>query len=110
MLHDALGGGGVLLCGGDRQTGQRGGVGRCRVKLRRRVLCGLLLRRFLKIRVLLPLADTLGRLLGFVDFNSPVAGHFLRDFIAGFILFYGASPPIRALARAQYSLFSSMPI
>ena len=110
MLYDALGGGGVPFCGGDGQTGQRGGVGSNRVKLRRRVLRGLLLRRFLKIRVLLPLADTLCGLLGFVDFDSPVAGHFLRDLIPHFILLYGASPPIRTLARAQYSLFSSMPM
>lgn len=35
---------------------------------------------------------------------------FLRDFITRLILSYGSTPPIRAPARAQYSLLISMPI
>ena len=38
---------------------------------------------FLKIRVLRPLADTFRVSRGLIFCDSPVAGHFLRDFIAG---------------------------
>ena len=65
-----------------RRVGKRDCI-RYRVKLCRRVLCCLLLRGFLKIRVLRPFADTPGGLLCFVYFYKPVAGHFLRDFITG---------------------------
>ena len=47
---------------------------------------------------------------GGVYLNGSLAGHFLRDFLTRFILFYLSVPPIRALARAQYSAFISMPI
>ena len=77
----------------------------------RRVLCGLLLRRFLKIRVLYALADKLAFARGLVLLGQPVAAHFLRDFVAGLHrVFQVLSPPIRALARAQYSMLISMPI
>ena len=98
--------GSVLLRWGG---GGGGGGGRYTLKLRL-VLCGLLLLGLLKIRVLFPFTDTLGGLLCFVYLDKPVAGHFLRDFITRLILSYGCTPPIRALARAQYSIFSSIPI
>ena len=82
MLHDALRFACVRFGGSSRRVGKRDCI-RYRVKLCRRVLCCLLLRGFLKIRVLRPFADTLGGLLCFVYFYKPVAGHFLRDFIAG---------------------------
>lgn len=82
MLHDALRFACVRFGGSSRRVGKRDCI-RYRVKLCRRVLCCLLLRGFLKIRVLRPFADTLGGLLCFVYFYKPVAGHFLRDFITG---------------------------
>ena len=72
----------VSALGAAPRVGKRDCI-RYRVKLCRRVLCCLLLRGFLKIRVLRPFADTLGGLLCFVYFYKPVAGHFLRDFITG---------------------------
>ena len=57
-----------------------------------------------------PLADTFLFPGGGVYLDSPLAGHFLRDFLTRSILFYFSVPPIRALARAQYSAFISMPI
>ena len=89
--------------------GKWGSVGRRRKRLRR-VLCGLLLRRFLEIRFLYALADTFAFARGLVLLGQPVTGHFLRDFITGLILFYVFPPPIRALARAQYSALISIPI
>ena len=71
--------------------------------------CGLLLWSG-KIRVFFPVAHALGGFFGFVYLDKPVAGHFLRDFITRLILSYGSTPPIRAPARAQYSLLISMPI
>ena len=63
-----------------------------------------------KVRVPYPLADTFLFPGGGVYLDSPLAGHFLRDFFTRLILFYVSVPPIRALARAQYSAFISMPI
>ena len=57
-----------------------------------------------------PLADTFLFPGSGVYLDSPLAGHFLRDFFTRLILFYVSVPPIRALARAQYSAFISMPI
>ena len=45
-----------------------------------------------------------------IPYHTSLAGHFLRDFLTRSVLFYGSVPPIRALARAQYSAFISMPI
>ena len=63
-----------------------------------------------KICVPFPAAYPFGGLPGFIHFHKTVTGHFLRDFIAGLILFYVFPPPIRALARTQYSALISMPI
>ena len=82
MLHDALRFACVRFGGSSRRMGKRDCI-RYRVKLCRRVLCCLLLRGFLKIRVLRPLADTFRVSRGLIFCDSPVAGHFLRDFIAG---------------------------
>lgn len=61
-----------------------------------------------KVRVPYPLADTFLFPGSGVYLDSPLAGHFLRDFFTRLILFYVSVPPIRALARAQYSAFISM--
>ena len=79
MFHDALGGSCVRLCCVFCNMGQRGS----RPLKLRRVLCGLLFGRFPKLRVLYAFAHKLGGFFGFVYFHKPVAGHFLRDFIAG---------------------------
>ena len=63
-----------------------------------------------KVSVPYAVADTLLLACGGVSLNGSLAGHFLRDFLTRFILFYFSVPPIRALARAQYSAFISMPI
>ena len=63
-----------------------------------------------KVSVPYAVADTLLLACGGVYLNGSLAGHFLRDFLTRFILFYFSVPPIRALARAQYSAFISMPI
>ena len=82
IFHDALRFACVRFGGSSRRMGKRDCI-RYRVKLCRRVLCCLLLRGFLKIRVLRPLADTFRVSRGLIFCDSPVAGHFLRDFIAG---------------------------
>ena len=63
-----------------------------------------------KVSVPYAVADTLFLACGGVYLNGSLAGHFLRDFLTRSILFYFSVPPIRALARAQYSAFISMPI
>ena len=114
-LQDALGCGGVLFPFCPRRMGKRrrGGCGRGSCAARYGLRC--LFRRLrcfglCKVRVPYPLADTFLFPGGGVYLDSPLAGHFLRDFLTRSILFYFSVPPIRALARAQYSAFISMPI
>ena len=88
-------------CGFEKCSGAWGkGEGRGNRPLKlRRVLCGLLLRRFLKIRVLYALADKLAFARGMVLLDQPSRLNFCvilsRGFIGSFKCFHLQSAPLQ---------------